>query len=383
MRARRVRPHEVVARVLCERLRGCAASEALRAMVAAQRVDWEAVVGDASAELVLPAFAAALQDLDLVGSLEPELGAFLAAVHAANRERNEELRDELAAAALALNRVGLEPVLLKGSLRLLDGVYPDDGWRMLRDLDLLLPETSLTKARRALEGAGYEPCGWRGEMRCPESACQIDLHAELFIGANDVRLLPAADVLNAARPAALGPISVRIPSVEHQLVHLIGHGQVRHLGHALGRIALRDRLEAAALVRWGPDRIDWEAVHGRFEAAGYRRPLLSFVLTLNAGAWCAVPMPGRADRLTILQQHRIELQDRSAACAYLGSRLGWWISALRSQFEVLEGGERRAIRTLRRLIGGRGGLREIGRAFADRQTHLMHALPLACWFLIP
>ena len=139
MRARRVRPHEVVARVLCERLQGGVASEALRAMVAAQRIDWEAVVGQASAELVLPAFAAALEDLDLVGSLEPELGAFLAAVHAANRERNGELRSELAAAARALNRVGIVPVLLKGSLRLLDGLYPDDGWRMLRDLDLLLP----------------------------------------------------------------------------------------------------------------------------------------------------------------------------------------------------------------------------------------------------
>jgi hypothetical protein len=37
---------------------------------------------------------------------------------------------------------------------------------------------------------------------------------------------------------------------------------------------------------------------------------------------------------------------------------------------------------LRRLIGGRRGLREIGKAFADRQTHLMHALPYLGWFVM-
>ena len=78
MIAPRVRPYDVVARVLRERLQGCVASEPLRAIVASRRVDWERVVGHASAELVLPAFAAALEDLDLIGSLEQELGAFLA-----------------------------------------------------------------------------------------------------------------------------------------------------------------------------------------------------------------------------------------------------------------------------------------------------------------
>jgi hypothetical protein len=380
MIAQRPHPFDVVARVLCERLRGGMASEPLRAMVASRGIAWQRVVSVASAELVLPAFAAALEDLDLIGALDQELGAFLEAVHAANRERNGELRDELATAARALNRVGIEPVLLKGSLRLLDGLYPDDGWRMLRDLDLLLPEASLATARRALEAAGYAACGSRGEMRRREGACQIDLHTDLLNAARDLRLLPAVDVLNAARRATLGPVRVGIPAVEHQLVHLVGHGQIRHLGHACGRIPMRDRLEAAALVHWGREAIDWQAVGARFSAAGFRRPLVSFLLSLDAGAWCAVPVPERTDRLTVLQQRRIELQDRSATCAYIGSRLGWWVSAFSSQFEVLDGGQRRVVRNARRLICERGAIRQLARAFADRQTHLMHALPVLIWF---
>jgi hypothetical protein len=76
---------------------------------------------------VLPALAAALRDLDLIGSLDAELAEFLLAVHAANLERNEELRGELAAAVGALNRTGIEPMLLKGAIRLVDDLYPDHG----------------------------------------------------------------------------------------------------------------------------------------------------------------------------------------------------------------------------------------------------------------
>ena len=71
-------------------------------------------MGLASAQLVLPAFGAALRDLDLVECLDQELGAFLEAVHAANRERNAEVRDELVAVVGILNRADIQPVLLKG-----------------------------------------------------------------------------------------------------------------------------------------------------------------------------------------------------------------------------------------------------------------------------
>ena len=75
MRARGSHPFDVIARVLAERLQERAATAELRALVRCQRIDWERVVGLASAQLVLPAFGAALRDLDLVECLDQELGA--------------------------------------------------------------------------------------------------------------------------------------------------------------------------------------------------------------------------------------------------------------------------------------------------------------------
>ncbi len=381
MTARGVHPFDLVARVLAERSRGCGPSDELRAMVGSRRVDWERVVGHASAQFVLPALAAALKDLALTETLEEELRAFLEAVHAANLERNCELRAELVAAVGVLNRAGIEPVLLKGAIRLADGLYPDDGWRMLRDLDLLVPEAVLADANRAFEDAGYAACGSEGALRRRGGACQIDLHPQLFSTPRQVRLLPAADILNRARLVAFCDGRVRLPSVEHQLVHLIGHGQIRHFGHAFGRVALRNRLEAAALVHWGGESIDWQAVLARFGAAGYRRPLLSFLLALNDGGWCAVAVPDRIDPLTSLQGRRITLQARSTMFAYIGSRIGWWIAAFRSQIEQHDGGQRKAIENLRRLIFEPGAVRKLGRAVLIRRRHLMHLLPYLSWFL--
>jgi Uncharacterised nucleotidyltransferase len=369
----------VIARVLAERLQGCEASTELQAVLRSPGVDWERVVGLASAHRVLPAFSAALRNLDLIGLLDEELGAFLQAVHAANLERNAELRDELILVAKILNRVEIEPVLLKGAIRLLDGLYPDDGWRTLRDLDLLVPEAMLAEAIRAFGEAGYEPCALHNEVRRKEGACQIDLHREALSGSTQLRLLKAEDILIRSTSFVLEDGKVRIPSIEDQIVHLIGHGQIRHRGHAMGKIGLADRLEVAALVHWGCQRIDWPAISSRFAAAGYHRPLLAFLLALNEGAWCSVPMTPRTDRLTALQQYRVRVQARSATFEYIGSRAGWWASECRSQVRERDAGQLRAIKNIKKLVAERGAIRRMVRSFLHRKSPLLQFLtPLSC-----
>lgn len=383
---RRWHAFDVIARIFSERLRGSAiATEELRAMVRSPSTDWERIVGLASAQLVLPALAAALRDLQLLDLVDEELGSFLEAVHAANSERNAELRQELAAVVGILNAAGIEPVLLKGAIRLADGFYPDDGWRMLRDLDLLVPKPALSKAIETLQRAGYASCGSGHEIRRRGGICQIDLHSELFHVARQVRLVQAIDVLDRARPISFEGGTVRIPAVEHQVVHLIGHSQIRHLGHAFGRVALRHRLEAAALVHWGRERIEWHPIVAAFAASGYQRVLSSFLLALHDGNWCAAPVAAAAglkvDVLTALQRRRIALQARSEALEYLGSRTGRWLSEIGRQFQA-DGEERTVVRNLRRLLREPAAAQRLARAVLERQRHLLHALPHLSWLAV-
>jgi hypothetical protein len=363
-------PPDVVHRVLAERLRGCEPSDGLRAMVGSQGTDWERIIGHASDRFVLPAFAAALQELGLTGPLDEELGAFLAAVHAANEERNKELSDELLAAVAVLNQADIEPVVLKGAIRLIDGLYPDHGWRMMRDLDLLVPKARWAGAIGLFQRAGYV---LRGEvnkevpLRRPGAVVDIDLHRELFSTRRRERLLRADEVLNASCRAAFQDAVVRLPSMAHQIVHLIGHRQLQDHNYAYGRIAWRDWFEAAALEHWAQEKIDWQAVLARFVAAGYRDPLLTFLLSLKGRDLCALPVPGRIGPLTSLHQRRLRLQAQSTTFAYVSSWAVWCVCELRRQVQEHDDtGRPRVIRNAKRLIFGRGAASEMARSLVGR-----------------
>jgi Uncharacterised nucleotidyltransferase len=316
----RVHPFELVARVLVERLRGLEPSGELQSALCDRRTDWVEVVEQASEHFVLAAFAAALRDLNLAAVLEPELSEFLAAVHAANEERNGELYSQLAEVVAKLNRIDVEPVLLKGAIRLVDGLYPDLGWRMMWDLDLLVPQIRLAEVVVALGELGYAPKSDSAAIAYhyhypplahPHRRAVLELHGELLETPRQRRLLNAVELIEASHPITFDSRRARLPSVEHQLVHLITHCQVHHKGHAIGRVALRDRLEAAALLRRSADSVRWQSILGRFSAAGYRRPLLTFLLSLDHAGFGSAPVAARLDLLTRLQGHAVSLQARS------------------------------------------------------------------------
>lgn len=308
----------------------------------------------ATGEFVLPAFAAAVRDLGLIGSLEPELRAFLAMAHTANVKRNGGLRCELAVVVGALNRAGVEPVLLKGAIRVVDGLYPDPGWRMMRDLDLLVRGDRLGDAVAALRGAGYAPGPpTPGEppdfghhhypkLMRPGHRASVEVHAELFKTERQRRLLRAAEVSGASRPMAFDGVRARLPSVDHQVVHLVGHSQISNYGHYCARVQLRDRLEAAALERWSPERPDWAGIAHRFAAAGYRHYLASFLVSLDDAGFPRGPANVGAGTLAAgLHRRRIALQARSATMMRIGARLGWYAAAARDA--VLDPGARRRL----------------------------------------
>jgi hypothetical protein len=350
-------PFDVVTHVLAERLRGCEPSDQIRALVCSGEVDWERVVGHASAQFVLPAFAAAVRDLDLAASLESELALFLEAIHGASVERNRQLCDQLAEVGGALNRVGIEPVLLKGAIRLVDGLYPDLGWRLMLDLDLLVSEAEFAAALGALERVGYASARVADPSRKDlklrrQGLASVEVHKELFWTARKRRLLRGAEVIAAARSAALDGARVRLPSVEHQIAHLIGHSQIGHFNYIYGRIALRDRLEAAAMARWRSESIDWGAVHERFAVAGYRRPLRVFLLSLRDGGLLAPPTGRRVDALTALQQCRIALQARSPVMTRISLFIGWYVALLKMQIIERDPGSPGMLHSARKLLDG-------------------------------
>lgn len=317
-------PFDLILAVLRACHDGQPPADGLRAALARPAAEWELVVAVANAHHVLAAVAAALADLRLTSRLEPDLRDFLAAVHRWNGTRNRALRRQLGELVTLLNGIGVEPVLLKGAIRLVDGLYPDPGRRMMHDLDLLVPPDRRVDAMGTLQRAGYATAAAYRHMEPsydhhhhgpplvrPDRPAPVEIHSELFVTRRQQLLLPAGAMLAAAVPIEVGDGRARLPDPAHQLIHLIGHCQIADRGYLCGSIPLRDRLEAAALARRAGPALDAAALYRRFAAAGYGRHLTGFLLALADGGLHPMIPSTAVDLVARLQARRVAWQARS------------------------------------------------------------------------
>jgi hypothetical protein len=198
--------------------------------------------------------AACLDDPEVRQRLPEDFSFYLDFIHAENTRRNRALRAQLGEAAACLNRIGIEPLLLKGAIRLVDGLYPDPGWRFMRDLDLLVPRDRIEQAVACLASLGYRfprnvtetPPDYKHlPPLCRDGAGAV---LEIHTGLLDLRdVCPAEHVVARSRPVDLDGVRARVPDPADQIAHLICHdrfdAQLRHSGMFL----LRNVFEAALL----------------------------------------------------------------------------------------------------------------------------------------
>lgn len=303
-----------------------AAGTPLAATVADSRLPWPRFARLSGVHLLTPALGACLEELGLAGPLPPDLRDYLAAMRAAGEERNRELRADLRRIVAVLNGAGIEPVLLKGALRLVDGLFPGDAWRFMHDLDLLVPAAAVDGARRALDALRWteKPAGDGEDGRHalvlvrPDGLSRLELHDEPLEGPWRP-LLDAAGVLARARPRTEGGIAFREPAPADQLAHLVLHAQLQHAHLSTGRLLLRDLAELALLVR-RHGAATLAEVRGRLHRHGagtaVDHALLLAAACLPLSAPPAPPAAGRAARL--LARRTLHLQRRPALLAVAG-----------------------------------------------------------------
>lgn len=221
----------------------------------APAMDLERFAHLAGRHLVTPMLAASLARPDVRDCLPADFVRYLTLMHEQNRLRNLNLRRQLQEIAAALDPIGIEPLLLKGGIRLVDGLYPCIGWRFMRDLDILVARERLPDAAACLQRQGYR---FTAEEDWPEQhrhlpplyrdgdGAVIELHADLL---TQHRRLCPEDLLARARPIDLDGVTVRIPDTADQLAHLIGHdltdGFLRHSS----MLQLRSVFETSLLCR--------------------------------------------------------------------------------------------------------------------------------------
>lgn len=310
-------------------MNGAALHSLILALRGVPRVDadWLSVIEVASRCWMTPALFVALDGCGGLSGLPADARDYLAFIHDRNRQRNLLLRGQLLEAVAALNRSGIQPILLKGAAILFSAPDGKLGARMMSDLDLLVEDADGPVANAALAGLGYHAAEGPHELWRPQDAGMLELHrAGTVSGLDGPLVMDTANFSSVPCDAT----RARLPSPTLRALNLIVHDQIKDGDYWRGTIDLRHLHDLAELAQT-PQGIDWlflsRLMRGRLRRNALETQLLALRELFD------VPIPdGLCRRLVPRGQHwrrmaqirhpRLAMPFRFAgAVAWLGRRI--------------------------------------------------------------
>ncbi|MFK8035752.1 MAG: nucleotidyltransferase family protein [Hyphomicrobiales bacterium] len=99
-----------------------------------------------------------------------------------NGERNAEIKVQLSRVVAALNRAGIEPLLIKGASHILTDLWPDPSARLVADIDMLIRPDQIETAVTVLE----DLAGLRLKERLDPGFVPFSKHLAPIVGAGGV-----------------------------------------------------------------------------------------------------------------------------------------------------------------------------------------------------
>lgn len=222
-------------------------------------IGWEPVLAVAQELRLASAVVARLQDKHAVPDIPPivlpsgasTITAQFQRIWRDHLERRRQLQASLQELVGAMNRIGLEPVLLKGARSLATG---QPGWRSMRDLDLLLFGPDAKRAHEVALALGYRP-----DPASTEKAGKhhyqplfrddlpgwIEIHQKAATHRAE-GLLPTQMLKTMTAGVTIGDASARILTLPAHTLHAVIHHHVGHRGDKNGGIDLKGLFEFSA-----------------------------------------------------------------------------------------------------------------------------------------
>jgi hypothetical protein len=340
---------------------------ALRDGIGRSAVAWESVIELASRHLVSPALYEGFVSKGLLPELPAEVRSYLEAVHELNRERNRRIAGQLHEIIAALNRAGIEPVLLKGVAYLAGDLYRDPAARVIGDIDLLVSGEELPAAVAALAAIGYREAGiddfsfaahhHHTPLGRDDDVALVELHSEPLARAF-AALLPAARMRASARRVDMGGHRCHLPALQDQVVHNVVHAQLSDQHYWSGLASLRPLCDLVRLRAANDRQIDWREILAAFDRAGRGSACRAWLMTAEQLFGQGLPRGVQPDLGARIACWRIRNQRRRRWLMVAGAWYGYHCAML-AQLRAGRSGRRRVIGRLSHPNGYRRYLRSL------------------------
>jgi len=217
-------------------------------------ISWPKIVKVSTGYMVLPALYLSLKRADLRQHLPEDLVLFCEEITHLNRERNNTIIKQSKALAILLKQHNIEPVFLKGTAHILEGLYLDIGERMVGDIDLIVAKDQVEKAASILIKKGYKPLSpfIKGAQKQAKhysrlihssEIAAVEIHWAIVLQSHKTSL----NYQTIFREKSFVN-SVYVPSFSHQALHNMLNTQVNDKGFLYGKISPRQLYDGFLLL---------------------------------------------------------------------------------------------------------------------------------------
>ncbi|WP_245509628.1 nucleotidyltransferase family protein [Bradyrhizobium vignae] len=279
-------------------------------------VEWTSVIGLANQTLTTPAL---IDFVDKFASVLPQdVCTYIRHIHRRNVLRNDRLLAQLEEAVVAMNGLGITPIMLKGASTLATAPEERRGVRLMSDLDIMVMPDEAATAIAALSAIGYhieyqtppESQRWHVELNRLQDVGTIDLQQAAPGPAYLYRSFGHA--LNHCVPAALGRGRVYVPTPAYRALMLIIHDQFQDYGYWLGDLDLRHLIELRDLNN-SAGGLDWMELTSLVPGELMRNAVETQLLALAELLGVEIPRALRSRLIPRLQFMRQLMQARFPA----------------------------------------------------------------------
>lgn len=163
----------------------------IKRVLKTQKIDWDLLVKISTGQLVLPAIYCNYKRNNLLQFLPDDLVAYMKEITSLNRDRNLKIIEQINELNTLLRDNGVNPIFIKGTGNLIQGLYEDPAERMIGDIDFLVSKNHYDLAAKILIENNYQPVSNLGyhfpifkhypRLYIDDKIAAVEIHKEMII----------------------------------------------------------------------------------------------------------------------------------------------------------------------------------------------------------
>ena len=239
--------------------------------LSSKKHDWEKFCHTAGSYWLLPYLHHVLESANLKKLAPEQVQTEILVVSQLAEKRNQRIKLQLEQVINTLNQNNIQPLLLKGASYLMRPFSEIQKFRMISDIDLFIPESSLHSTIEALIREGYQFSNFLPDgtdyhldpILKKDMPARVELHLQP-LATSASTLINAENAWENAKRIEQNKLSYFIFKPEFRIIHQFAHAQLHSRDYANVRLDLRQLFDFHLMCRTYDKDIDWDIIEKNF-----------------------------------------------------------------------------------------------------------------------